>query len=787
MYKTDHYSNFSTRAAILLRLFVLCFVLPTTNAQTFTDFRFTSGSIGWDNDLVGVINNNAKTITFTTQRWIENIASIPAVFVLNGNYTVKSGGIEQTSGVTKNDFRKDIIYTVGDVDYTVKFVSPQASGLPVIRIDTEKGVAITNKETWVNMTFTLTDPNDSHNDIFRTENYEQIRGRGNSTWNYSKKSYRIRFNNNRQVGFFGLPAARNWVLLAEYQDPTFLMSAMAFEIGRNIFQLPFTCSYQHVQLYLNGQYNGLYGLTEHRQADPNEKGAPGRVKVDLKDGWFVEMDSYWDEEPKFRTSNYNLPVMIKSPEFEPANMTNPNYGFVRTDWNKLCSEMASTKFPENGYRELIDMNTFVDYIMINDIVFNGELMHPKSVFAYKDKGGKISMGPLWDVDWGYGYVGGHTYFSDYPHPSWGSSNTMNTPKHEFFRRFFEDPVFLVKYKERWNEKYGDIVHVLELIENVGEMIRTAVTEDSKRWNISGGYWSGYDTNHVRQIENMKNWWTRRTKWLNTELNKVEVLPKSRTFATQTSGYQDVEPQTITLVAYGDITNLSATFQKKELSAFEITDINKTPTENGGYLTKISVKPKISLQVAKYTDALVLNGTNQGNSFSFSIPLAFAVEKGPEYRVNFHISGGYGTLAVKVGDLSIESGALVDGGSTVVFTAAPNSNYRVKEWRLNGSVVNGNTSNTYTLANLSANTTVLVAFDRITSTETISKNTLKAAVYNGLLYVSGLTVGETLNVYTVSGALIYRRVITSDEAIIPLKIPGVYIVCSGNYTIKVAYE
>ena len=704
----NHYLTSPTIAKILLWLFIFRFSLSMANAQFFTDFRFKSQTIGWISDFVGVIDNNAKTITFTTQQLIENIAELPAVFVLNGDDAVKVGGIEQTSGVTQNDFRKDVVYTVGAVDYTVRFVSPQANSLPVIRIYTATGAVPANRETWVDMTFTLTDPNDSRNDVVRTANYEQIRGRGSTSWLfYPKRPYRIRFDNNRKVGFFGLPEARNWVLLAEYQDPTFLMSAVAFELGRNIFELPFTCSYQHVQVYLNGRYNGLYGLTEHRQADPAGLGAPGRVKVDLTEGWFVELDSYWDKEPKFKTSNYDLPVMIKSPEFEPpVHMINPAYQFVRDDWNELCDSLKSAGFPENGYRDLIDMDTFVDYLLINEIVLNGELTHPKSVFSYKDKGGKISVGPLWDVDWGYGYsgFGSHIYFNDFPHESWGATNTMHSPKHTFFHRFFEDPVFLVQYKKRWNEKYDEILALTEFIDNVGEKIRPAVAEDSKRWAISGGYWSNYDTNHEQQITNMKNWWTRRMTWLHTELNKVEVLPKNKTFDTQRSDYSEVAPQTFTIVTYGDMMNLSATLHKAELSDFEITaGVTKTPAGNGVYLATLSVKPKESLPVETYSDWLLLSGSNQGKSFSFELPLSFRV-------VNQIITGS----------------------------------------------------------------------------ETLPENPLKAWAGNGMLHVTGLTAGKVLSVYTATGALMYHNVVISDEVIIPLKVQGVYLVRSGNHTIKVAY-
>ena len=231
---------------------------------------------------------------------------------------------------------------------SVQSQTPEINGIPIIKINTRNNEEVLNKDTWVNIqSFVLIDPDDSENNITRVDlpQDDRIRGRGNSTWSYPKKPYRLRFREN--VSIFGLPAAENWVLLAEYQDPTFLLNATTFYLGRNVFELPFTCSYQQVHLYFNERYEGIYGFTEHRQADPLGVGAPGRPKIDAENGWFVELDSYWDESPKFKTTNYDLPIMIKSPEAEndAENDDNPFYDFVKNDWNELCNLMAAPSFP----------------------------------------------------------------------------------------------------------------------------------------------------------------------------------------------------------------------------------------------------------------------------------------------------------------------------------------------------------------------------------------------------------------------------------------------------------
>jgi len=625
-------------------MIMACFLLSfTAQAQTFTSFKFSAQSLGWDaseEDFLGEIDDENLTITFTTQRWIDDIENLTAIFEVE--YTdaceIKVGNVIQVSGNTENDFSKDVVYTLcGRLLYTVRFVSPQATGIPMIKIETQGGVEVTSKENWTNMTtFTLIDPNDDANNISfgnYGSQYHRIRGRGNSTWTYPKKPYRIRFREN--VSLFGNPARENWVLLAEYLDPTFLTTAVAFELGSNVFQMPYTCTYHHVHVYYNGRYDGLYTLTEHRQADPEgTTGAPGRVGIDQENGgWFIELDEYWDEDPKFKTDNYELPIMIKAPEYapEPEDSDNPFYDFIKKDMNELCDSLASPLFPENGYRDLIDMNAFVNFLMVNEIVMNNELGHPdpltgklspKSCFAYKiDQDAKINLGPLWDFDWAFSFTGiGHDYFSTY----W--DRLQRAP---FLLRFYEDPVFVAKYKERWNQKYTELVAIANFIETIGTTIRPAALEDAKRWAVSGGYRPEYDSDHAQQIEKMKFWWENRVRWLNTELSKIESIPSSKNFGTVNINEDySFEPQTFSFVAYGTVENLTVHLKAGDASGFEIltTDIQVQTTGNGGYYATVNIQLKDGLPFGVYDDELIFSGEHLGNDFSLEVKLRFAITK-----------------------------------------------------------------------------------------------------------------------------------------------------------------
>ena len=659
-------------------------------AQRITSFRFSNQSLGWENSgyWSGVINQNARTITFTTQRWIENIDQLPAIFELDDEGVARVNGVVQWSGSTQNDFRRNVIYTVGENEYTVIFVSPQATGLPVVNINTY-GAEIHHSSAgiWTTMTFSLNDPNNPENDVATMTN-QQVRGRGNSTWwnvpSNGKRPYRIRFRDSQQQGLFGLPQARNWVLLANYFDNSLMKTSVAFELGRRL-GLKCTPTYHHVELFLNGDYLGSYLLTEHRQADPAEIGAPGRPKVDLTNGWFTEIAFQFDVsqngDPGFRTGTWNMPVLIKSPEFPefphngviPSNVDN----FVRNDWNKLEYLMSSDNFPNNDWRNLVDFESFARYFMVQIITQNADFNvrtydrrdHPGSTFFYKQNSSSpIKAGPLWDFDLSLG-----RWFDDLP-PSL-RANTLPYPNYPFFNRFFQDSTFLEKYHEVWNENFIEHISTMpEFIVDLAAKLERSIVEDSRRWS-------------------------RNVSVTNTEISRMRQYFAER-------------------IAF--------------LDNFYNDDCDVTLC----------------------------------------------------HRVIFSVVGYGGFMYATVNDVEVESGVRVATGSNIVFTAVPDSEFYVKGWRRNGALVNNNTTNTFTISNLSAATKITVEFDTESGIDPPLENPLRAWANNGILHITGLVAGETLRVFSVTGAMVFHNDAMADVMDIPLNVRGIFIVQNGNSTLKV---
>jgi hypothetical protein len=391
------------------------------------------------------------------------------------------------------DMLSDIIWTeIWQVERGYYNADSLNTGLPVIRIDTEGHHAIKSKLNYINGAVKISDPVDTSFDM---EADTEVRGRGNSTWFYPKRPYRIKFKEKQKL--FGFTKAKSWVLLANHQDPTLMMNTITFKLGE-LMGFPFTNHAVHVELVLNGFYEGSYVLTEQIQV------GKGRVDIDEDDGFLVELDSYYDEEPKFTSTNYHLPVMIKSPE----DLTDPAaYNFVKDAVNELDSRLYNGKFDGgDGYRELIDLDSFVKLLLINEIVGNSEIGIPKSAYMYKDKNGKIFLGPLWDFDWGFSYSGwGNVYFE---------SSNYRIGLHPFFTRLFDDPVFTVRYKALWNQYYGNgtLSGMTAFIDETA-----AKLDASQRANFTVWKWHN-NPNYANEISKLKQWWQDRVEYLNGEIN-----------------------------------------------------------------------------------------------------------------------------------------------------------------------------------------------------------------------------------------------------------------------------
>ena len=268
--------------------------------------------------------------------------------------------------------------------------------LPKVYVETPNGVAITSKEVWTEECIIRIEDELGEEVMNTTTNF---RGRGNSTWSYPKKPYAIKLDSKAEV--LGMPKHKRWVLLANWMDRTLMRNAVAFEMARQI--MDWAPRGEFVEFYLNGSHQGNYYLCEQIKIDKN------RVNItEFEDGsatgedggYLLEFDTNYQAEINYFMSQvYGYPVTIKDPDEEIiTEWTHPYFTYIDNYIGDVENALVDNDF-ETVFSK-IDYSTYIDYLLIHEVTSNEEPNHPKSCYMYKDAGGKLCAGPIWDFDWG---------------------------------------------------------------------------------------------------------------------------------------------------------------------------------------------------------------------------------------------------------------------------------------------------------------------------------------------------------------------------------------------------
>ena len=423
---------------------------------------------------------------------------------------VMNGLQEVTSGSTAIDFSEPVTLTVttskGTKDYIVYVYS--YTGLPVMRIDTESGQFINSKTTYVKAHMRLTEDVRTRGAGDVIEADLQIKGRGNSTWwktDWPKKPYRLKFD--EKISLLGEHKDRSWVLLANFADKSAIRNHVAFYMGK-ISNLEYTSSSHFVDLYLNGRYDGTYELCEHLKI------ANHRVAVG-DDGFLLEVDSRAVEETDSRYFYiYSLeePVNIKEPE---TSIGDANFNYIENFMVDVDNAMYGFYFkdPALGWQAYLDIDSFVDWYLINEISHNTDARMFTSCFMNLKRGGKLKMGPLWDFDLAFGNT---DYDSRGPEGFWIKDA-------DWFGRLFEDRVFVERVKERFDYFYSRMPDIMREIDATGQYLKYSMAANEKRWHSFYNYgdpnveiWGSYQN----EVQSLKEYIKKRMEWLKTQYDKM---------------------------------------------------------------------------------------------------------------------------------------------------------------------------------------------------------------------------------------------------------------------------
>lgn len=388
------------------------------------------------------------------------------------------------------------------------------TALPVVYINTEDGDTISSRTVWKTGVSMTVMGDDGEVDY---EGTLQMKGRGNSSWGFPKRSYTLKLDKKHTL--LGMPEHKRWCLIANWMDRTLLRNAVGLEIARRTTGLDWTPSGRFVELVFNGVHRGNYFLCEQIRVDENRVNIAPLDKTAtegtaLEGGYIFELDVNYDEPYKFKTpARYDADGgMVKKEipwQFKvPDEVNEAQFDYVQQYVAKMEDALYdSVPAGRLTYLDYIDVNSFIDWWLASELAQNSEIWAPKSVYLHKDIGGKMMMGPVWDYDWGtfvpqtsYGYVADYLYYD----------------------MLFEDAYFRRLVKQRWLAQKAAFESVVSFIDETANAIEASEALNTKLWPLDGRQVNGDEALSFRDaVERLKRAYLEKLNWMDARIQTYE--------------------------------------------------------------------------------------------------------------------------------------------------------------------------------------------------------------------------------------------------------------------------
>ena len=391
------------------------------------------------------------------------------------------------------------------------------SNLPIVVIETDNHVNIPDEPKVLATMKIIWHQDGSRNylsDINNPEflNYDGRIGieiRGSSSQMLSKKPYgleTLQADNvtNNNVSILGMPKENDWILNSLAYDQTGMRDVISYELSEKLGQ--YTPRRVYCEVVINDDYKGLYVFMEKIKADD------GRVNIDKDGGHIVQTDRSNNDYYEWTMPEYSSGWWYAQATFvheypKPDNITAEQHNYIKNVFFNLADKAGSHNISiENGIPSIIDISTFVDFMILGEFSSNVDV-YELSTFFHKDRKGKLRAGPIWDYNLTYGH---DEFGSRSRYDVWQFDNDDNIgPK--FWKDLFDTDEFRCYFAKRWFEvtaegnplSYNEISNRMDEID---VLITEAVGRDNQRWHKMQP--------HTSEIQAMKTWIQQRINWLN---------------------------------------------------------------------------------------------------------------------------------------------------------------------------------------------------------------------------------------------------------------------------------
>ena len=240
--------------------------------------------------------------------------------------------------------------------------------------------------------------------------------------------------------------------------------------------------------------------------------------IDLEDDTkaaLLELDSYYDEDFRFHSDIYRLPVNIKEPDLT-ERVSLLEFSIIKDDFNAFEKALSEGE----DINKWVDIDYLAKFLMVNDLICNYEINHPKSTFLYKENyfdGGKYIFGPVWDLDWAFGYEHGKDYCKTDALSDFYKSSSMECSQFIYDLRYVCEDVDKAYYKV-WTDFMQN--HLEEVLDYCDEYY--AYAKPSFEHDGNDLYWWGGGVDYQEISTRMRQWIKQRAENVYSKLTPYEI-------------------------------------------------------------------------------------------------------------------------------------------------------------------------------------------------------------------------------------------------------------------------
>ena len=365
--------------------------------------------------------------------------------------------------------------------------------------------------------------------------------RGSSSQFFPKQSYALETQDslgaNNNVSLLGMPAENDWILHGPYSDKTMMRNALIYEMGSKINR--YTARRRYCELYINGDYRGVYMFMENIKRDVNRVDIATLLPTDtvgneVTGGYILKVDRIQGDfdggwvSPYPTLGNDEQLIQMHKPEADELHPL--QLAYIENHFTQFEHALAGPNFmdTDQGYRAFIEPQSFIDMYFANEITKNVDA-YRLSTYFYKEKdsdGGKIVMGPWWDYNLGFGNSDGCDSF----YTQGFESNSACHVLHPFwFERLRQDPNYRGLTRCMWEDYRSEVwsdASVNAIIDSLYSVLAEPSIRDHARWPRLGEYvWPNVfigDT-YEEEVEFLRNWVLERLNWLDANIEGTCIL------------------------------------------------------------------------------------------------------------------------------------------------------------------------------------------------------------------------------------------------------------------------